>query len=146
MEARRAELRRPGRLAHHPLCRGPAGAPPPTCPGEPNDPPALSLGEGSGPRHLALHPDGHHLFVINELASTVSLLFFDPEAGVLQELQTVTTLPEGYSGKNSTAEVEVSSDGRFLYGSNRGHESIHIFAIYPKCRQLTELALPSTLR
>ena len=111
---------------------------------EANDPPALSLGEGSGPRHLAFHPDGRHLFVINELASTVSVLSFDPEAGVLQELQTVTTLPEGYSGSNSTAEVEVSSDGRFLYGSNRGHDSIAIFAIDPESRRLTPLGHEST--
>ena len=106
---------------------------------EANDPPALSLGEGSGPRHLAFHPDGHHLFVINELASTVSVLSFDPEAGVLQELQTVTSLPEGYSGKNSTAEVEVSADGRFLYGSNRGHDSIAVLSIDPDDGSLKSL-------
>lgn len=101
------------------------------------DPDQLSLevhGEtelhpGAGPRHMAFHPGGRYAFVINELDSTVTSFQYDSEAGVLQTLDTFSTLPDGFSGENSCAEILVSPDGKFLYGSNRGHDSIVVYAI-----------------
>lgn len=87
------------------------------------------LAAGAGPRHLAFHPRGRHAYVINELDSTVTRLDYDPVAGTMKPVQTVPTLPAGFKGKNSTAEVVVHPDGKLLFGSNRGHDSIAIFAI-----------------
>jgi 6-phosphogluconolactonase len=95
----------------------------------PNEPPAANIAPGSGPRHFAFHPDGRHAYVINELGNTVTALNYDPDKGALTELQTVTTLPKGFQGMSYTAEVVVHPSGKFLYGSNRGHDSIAIFAI-----------------
>lgn len=89
--------------------------------------PVAHVAPGSGPRHFAFHPSGKTAYVINEMKSTVTV--FDYNAGVLKEKQTVSALPEGYSGNSSTAEVLVHPSGRFLYGSNRGHNSIAMFAI-----------------
>jgi 6-phosphogluconolactonase len=96
----------------------------------PNDPPFTQVAQGSGPRHFAFHPAGRHAYVINEILCTVTAFDYDSERGVLGEIQTVSTLPgipvaKGYS----TAEVQVHPSGRFLYGSNRGHDTIAIFAI-----------------
>src|SRR5207253_6053486 len=92
---------------------------------------------GAGPRHFAFHPDGRHAYVINEMASTVTAMDFDAEYGALKTAQTVTTLPTGFKGNSSTAEVQVHPSGKFLYGSNRGHDSIAIFAIDPATGLLT---------
>ncbi len=92
----------------------------------PNEPAFVSLKPGSGPRHFAFHPDGKHAFVINELLSTLTLFRYDAKGGVLTEIQTVSTLPGEVKG-NSTAEVVVHPSGKFVYGSNRGHDSIAIF-------------------
>jgi 6-phosphogluconolactonase len=83
---------------------------------------------GSGPRHLAFDPKGRHLYAINELTSTVTLFRYDAAAGTLAAAETVSTLPAGFAGTSSTAEIEVSRDGRFVYGSNRGHDSLAVFA------------------
>jgi 6-phosphogluconolactonase len=91
--------------------------------------PFAALAPGSGPRHFAFHPAGRHAYVINEMASTVTAFTYDAPRGALAELQTLSTLPEGFSGRNSTAEVQVAPSGKFLYGSNRGHDSIAVFAI-----------------
>lgn len=103
----------------------------------PNDLPAASVAPGSGPRHFAFHPDGRHAYVINEILSTVTAFSYDPETGVLKTLQTLPTLPPDFKGTSSTAEVQVHPSGKFLYGSNRGHDSITIFSIDPKTGQLT---------
>jgi 6-phosphogluconolactonase len=103
---------------------------------EPNDPPAADLPPGAGPRHFAFHPDGKHAYAINELAQTITAFRYDPERGVLTSLQTVSTVPEPFKG-NSTAEVVVHPSGRFLYGSNRGYNSIAGFAIDPRSGELT---------
>lgn len=95
----------------------------------PHDPPAAPVEPGSGPRHFALHPGGRFAYVINEMSSTVTAFAYDPRRGVLETLQTISTLPSGFEGTNSTAEVQVAPSGRFLYGSNRGHDSIAVFAI-----------------
>ncbi len=90
---------------------------------------AASVKPGAGPRHFAFHPAGRYAYVINELNSTVTAFRYDSEAGQLSEIQTVSTLPAGFEGENYTAEVVVDPSGRFLYGSNRGHNSIAVFAI-----------------
>jgi 6-phosphogluconolactonase len=90
---------------------------------------AAPLDPGSGPRHLAFHPGGKHLYVINELVSTMTAFSYDAAKGALAPLQTVSTLPAGFSGTSWTAEVEVSRDGRFVYGSNRGDDSLAVFSV-----------------
>jgi 6-phosphogluconolactonase len=95
----------------------------------PNDPPSVSLVPGSGPRHLAFHPNGKFAFTINEMASTVTTLTWDSTTGALRMLGSQSTLPDGFTGNSSTAELQVHPNGRFLYGSNRGHDSIAVFSI-----------------
>ena len=102
----------------------------------PNEPAFVSLKPGSGPRHFAFHPDGRHAFVINELLSTLTLFRYDAKGGVLTEVQTVSTLPSEVKG-NSTAEVVVHPSGKFVYGSNRGHDSIAIFQFDASKEMLT---------
>jgi len=111
----------------------------------PNDPPGASLAPGAGPRHFAFHPSGRQVYVLNELFSTVTVFSYRAESGSLAELQTVTTLPAGFGGRNSTAEVVVSADGKFLYASNRGHDSIAVFAIDPAHGKLTATGHHPTL-
>ncbi|HET8631087.1 MAG TPA: lactonase family protein [Thermomicrobiales bacterium] len=96
---------------------------------EPDDPPAAALPPGSGPRHLAFHPDGRHVYVIGELDSTLTACIWDAERGTLEPFQTVSTLPAGFAGVNSCADVHVAPSGRFVYGSNRGHDSVAVFAV-----------------
>jgi len=110
----------------------------------PNDPPFASVKPGAGPRHFAFSADGRHGFVINELNSTLTGFTFDQATGVLKELQTVSTLPADWTGNNSTAEVAVHPSLPVLYGSNRGHDSIHVWKLDPKTGQLTSLAVQST--
>jgi 6-phosphogluconolactonase len=103
----------------------------------PNQTPSAPVAPGSGPRHFAFHPSGRYAYVINEMLSTVTAFTYDPEQGVLKELQTVSTLPPGFQGNNSTAEVQVHPSGKFLYGSNRGHNSIAVFRIDTETGRLT---------
>jgi 6-phosphogluconolactonase len=104
-----------------------------------NDPPFVMLAPGAGPRHLAFHPSGGAIFCINERNSTITALAYEPEGAVLRELQTVSTLPEGFSGQNSCADIHLDPSGRFLYGSNRRHNSIAIFAVDAASMQLRAL-------
>jgi 6-phosphogluconolactonase len=94
-----------------------------------HDPPWVMLAPGAGPRHLAFHPSRSTLFCINERNSTLTALAYEPDGAVLRELQTVSTLPEDFTGQNSCADIHIHPSGRFLYGSNRGHNSIAIFAV-----------------
>lgn len=89
----------------------------------------LSLRPGDGPRHIAFHPQAGFAYVINELGSTITALHVHPGTGALNEVGTISTLPAGYSGPNSCADVHVHPNGRFLYGSNRGHDSIVVAEI-----------------
>ncbi len=91
--------------------------------------PFAKLQPGSGPRHLTFHPDGKHVYVINELKNTVTVFDYATDAGTLTERQTMTTLPAGFSGKSYTADLKITPDGRFLYGTNRGHDSIAAYRI-----------------
>lgn len=101
------------------------------------DPQRVALAKGAGPRHLAFDPDGRTVYVLNELNGTVTAFAFETKDGSLRELQTVSTLARDFKGTNSSAEVVVSPDGRFLYASNRGPDDIAIFRIDPATRQLT---------
>jgi 6-phosphogluconolactonase len=94
-----------------------------------NDPPFAQVKPGSGPRHFVFAPDAAHGYVINEMASTVTAFSYDAKAGALSEIQTISTLPSGFSGETTTAEIAIDAKGKFLYGSNRGHDSIAVFAI-----------------
>jgi 6-phosphogluconolactonase len=97
----------------------------------PHDPPSVATHPGAGPRHIAFHPQGPYAYVINELDSTVTAYGYDTGRGGLHPRQVISTLPEGFAGRNSGAEIVVAPSGRFLYSSNRGHDSIAIFAIDP---------------
>jgi 6-phosphogluconolactonase len=103
-----------------------------------NDPPWTAIKPGSGPRHLAFHPSGRYVYLINELGWTLMAFSYDARRGALTELQTVSTLPDGpVPGDNLDAEVQVHPSGKFLYGSNRGHNSLAVFAIDEKTGLLT---------
>jgi 6-phosphogluconolactonase len=103
----------------------------------PNDPPFVALAAGAGPRHFAFHPNGKFAYVINELASTVTAMTYDADHGRLEKLQTITTLPPDFKGETTTAEVVVHPSGKFLYGSNRGQDSIVAYSIDPTHGTLT---------
>ncbi|CAN5852924.1 hypothetical protein BH23PLA1_BH23PLA1_13490 [soil metagenome] len=110
----------------------------------PNASPSATVEPGSGPRHFAFHPNGRLAYVINEMTSTVTAFSYDPDTGALTPKQTITTLPEGFVGNNSTAEIVVHPSGQFLYGSNRGHDSIAIFAIDESSGELQPVGHEST--
>ncbi len=107
----------------------------------PSDPPFAKVPPGSGPRHLAFH--GGYAYVINEMLNTVTVFQHNERSGALEPLQNITTLPEGVTGNSSTAEIFVHPNGKFVYGSNRGHDSIAVFAIGEGGR-LTAVAHTST--
>ncbi len=100
------------------------------------DNPVTPIAPGSGPRHLAFAPDGKHAYVICELSNTIVTFDYDAELGKLTPTQTITTLPDGWKGDGGTAEIVVHPNGRFVYGSNRGHDSIAIFTVDAKTGQL----------
>jgi len=102
-----------------------------------NDPPAVDLAKGAGPRHFAFHPSGKYAYVINELDLTVTAMSYDAAKGALKVVKTVSTLPGPKEKGQSTAEVVVHPSGKWLYGSNRGHNTIAIFAIDEKTGELT---------
>jgi 6-phosphogluconolactonase len=110
----------------------------------PNSPAFAKVAPGAGPRHFALHPNGKFAYVVNEMGWTVSAFGYDPGAGVLHPLQTISTLPKDFTGTNSDAEIEVHPSGKFLYASNRGHDSIAVFAIDASQGTLTPIEYAST--
>ena len=95
----------------------------------PNKPAFVKVTPGSGPRHFAIAPSGKFLYLVNELTSTVVVFSLDSSSGHLHQQQTVSTLPQGFQGQNTTAEIQVDSAGKFLYVSNRGDDSIAVFAV-----------------
>lgn len=103
----------------------------------PNHPPFVKVEPGAGPRHVAFHLDGHFAYVVDELGSTINGFAFDPKKGEFHPLQTVSTLPAGFKGSNDTAEIHVHPNGKFLFASNRGHDSIVVFAVDQKTGRLT---------
>jgi 6-phosphogluconolactonase len=110
----------------------------------PNDPPYAEVAGGAGPRHFAFHPSGQFAYVINELANTVTAFRFDATAGTLTETQTISTLPDDFGEASYTAEVQVHPSGKFLYGSNRGHDSLAVFAIDQSTGKLTAVGHQKT--
>jgi len=102
----------------------------------PANPPHAEVPPGSGPRHMAFHPTGPYAYVINEMLNTVSIFKHDAETGALESIGLVPTLPVDFKGKNSTAEIFVHPSGRYVYGSNRGHDSIAVFAVNEQTGQL----------
>ncbi len=105
-----------------------------------HDPGFVGLEPGTGPRHLALHPSGRYAYVLGELASAVATFAWNGAEGTLVQRQRVPTLPAGTTVENSTAEIAVHPNGRFVYGSNRGHDSIAVFSVDARNGQLTRLA------
>jgi 6-phosphogluconolactonase len=84
---------------------------------------------GSGPRHLAFHPSGKWLYVVNEMGCTVTVFSYDAKNGAMKEIQTIGTLPQSYHGSSSCAEIQAHPNGKFVYASNRGHDSIAVFTV-----------------
>jgi 6-phosphogluconolactonase len=106
--------------------------------------PFAELKPGAGPRHLSFHPSGKFLYVINELDSTMTAFGYNEREGTLTMIETVSTLPSDFTGISYCADVHVSSSGKFLYGSNRGHNSIVVFAIDQLTGKLTLVEHVST--
>lgn len=112
---------------------------------EPNDPPSVSVEPGAGPRHFAFHPSGQFAYVINEINLTVTAFKYNADRGELTPLQSITTVPDDADRKGlSTAEVRVHPSGKFLYGSNRGHDTIVVYRINQDTGKLTHVENEST--
>ena len=110
----------------------------------PNDPPFTKFDAGAGPRHFALRPDAKFAYVIAEMQSAVTVFSNDEKTGTLHPLQTISALPKGFTGENDAAEIQMHPSGKFLYASNRGHDSIAVFAIDAAKGTLTSVEFTST--
>lgn len=106
--------------------------------------PFAALHSGAGPRHLTFHPNGRHIYVINELDSSITTFKYNPVKGTLTAFESVSTLPRDFTGTSYCADIHVSRSGRFLYGSNRGHNSIVVFAIDSRSGRLNLVEHVST--
>ncbi|WP_010274156.1 lactonase family protein [Paenibacillus senegalensis] len=102
-----------------------------------------SLEPGAGPRHLLFNKEGDRLYVINELNSTITVLAYDGQ-GQLEVLQSITTLPESFTGQNYCADLHLSPDGQYLYGSNRGHDSLAVYQVMPSDGRLELIEIIAT--
>ena len=105
----------------------------------PNSPPFVATPAGGGPRHFAFHPSRPYAYVVNEMGNTVTAFRWDVKTGTLTDIGTVPTLPEGFEGDNTTADIEVHPSGKFVFSSNRGHDSIAAFAVDQATGKLTPL-------
>ena len=105
----------------------------------PNEVPYGQVASGEGPRHLAFHPSARWVYVLNEIGSSLSGFAYDPQRGTLTHLQTVSTLPVGFHGRNSCAQVVVHPTGHWVFASNRGHDSLATFAIDPASGRVTAM-------
>jgi 6-phosphogluconolactonase len=108
------------------------------------EPSSVQARAGAGPRHLDYHPNGRFVYVINEINSTITAYTYDAESGRLDEVQTVPTLPDGFTGSSTCADIHVAPSGRFVYGSNRGHDSLVIFAVDEQTGKLDYVGHEST--
>jgi len=111
----------------------------------PNDPPCGVVKPGAGARHFVFSPNGRRLYVINEMASTITVFDYETKRGALTEFQTVSTLPDTFTGPNTAAEIAIHPNGKFLYGSNRGDNSIAVYAVDDTTGKLTLIEHQSTL-
>jgi 6-phosphogluconolactonase len=110
----------------------------------PAEPAFAPVKPGAGPRHLVFRPDGKFAYVINELDSTITAFAYNPGCGALTEIQTVSSLPKNFHGQNTAAEIAVHPSGKFLYGSNRGNDTVAFFAIDEEKGTLTWVGAQST--
>jgi 6-phosphogluconolactonase len=110
----------------------------------PNDPPYVKVAAGRGPRHFAFHPSNKYAYAVNEMGSSVTAFTYDSQKGALHEMQDLSTLPEGFNGENNSAEIQIDKNGRYVYASNRGHDSIAVFSIDAKTGKLTKVQTIST--
>ena len=110
----------------------------------PASPPFVATAPGAGPRHFKFSRDGRHAYAINELANTIAAYDYIAASGALTSRQIITTLPAGYTAPTTTAEVRVHPNGKFLYGSNRGHDSLAVFAIDSTSGTLTPIEIVET--
>lgn len=111
----------------------------------PNNPPSVSVTPGLGPRHFAFGRGAKFAYAVCEMGSSVVVFSYDREKGTLQPIQTISTLPSDFTGQNASAEIEVDKAGRYLYASNRGSDSITVFAIDQEKGTLTKLQVASTM-
>ena len=110
----------------------------------PAEPPFATVAPGAGPRHLTFSRDGKFVYVINEMSSTISAFTYDAKNAAMIEVQTISTLPSDFSTNSTCAEIALHPSGKFLYGSNRGHDSIAVFAVNQKSGRLTFVEHQST--
>ncbi|MCY2953444.1 MAG: lactonase family protein [Planctomycetota bacterium] len=110
----------------------------------PHEKPSGSLPRGAGPRHMVFSPAGKHLYAINELGGSVTVFDYDPQTAALVERQTISTLPRDFKGTNLCADVKITPDGRCLYATNRGHDSLAAYRIGPDGR-LTLIAIEPSM-
>ncbi|MFT4032038.1 MAG: lactonase family protein [Siphonobacter sp.] len=103
----------------------------------------VKVAPGAGPRHFTFHPSNKFAYVINELNKTVTAFTYNSQTGALTNIQSISTIPDDYKGENICADIHISPDGKFLYGSNRGHDSIAIYAIDQKTGKLTLVDIES---
>ena len=111
----------------------------------PGDPPWVEVAPGAGPRQVVFHPSGAFAYLINELDSTMTAFRYDAARGALEPLQTLSTLPADFAGRSTCAEVQIAPSGAYLYGSNRGHDSLVIYAVDQARGTLTCVGHQSTL-
>jgi 6-phosphogluconolactonase len=109
-----------------------------------NTVPFAPIASGSGPRHMAFHPDRQRAYVLSELASSVTVFDYDPVRAAFLWKQTISTLPPDFTGTNTTAEIRIHPNGRFLYNTNRGHNSVTMFEIEPETGELQVIGWEST--
>ena len=110
----------------------------------PNTVPYAAIASGSGPRHMAFHPDRQHAYVLSELVSAVTVFTYDPVRAAFIWQQTISALPPDFTGSNTAAEIRIHPSGRFLYTTNRGHNSVAIFKIEPDTGELEVIGWEST--
>jgi 6-phosphogluconolactonase len=104
---------------------------------QPNDPPFATVAPGSGPRHIAFHPNGRIAYVINEMGSSIIRFGWDSNHGILTRYETVSTLPKDFTGMSTCAEILVHPSGKFVYATNRGHNSVAMFSVEAETGRLT---------
>ena len=110
-----------------------------------NEPPFATVAPGSGPRHLTFSRDGKFVYVVNEMAGTIAVFSYAATNAAMTAVQTISTVPKDFSGANTAAEIALHPNGKFLYASNRGHDSLAVFAIDLPTGQLTWLEQAATL-
>lgn len=112
---------------------------------KPNDPPFATVIPGSGPRHIVFHPNNRYVYLINEMGSSIIRFGWDSNHGILKQFETISTLPENFQGTSTCAEIKVHPSGKFIYATNRGHNSIAVFSVQAATGRLTLIQHISTL-